>query len=127
MINNLEVLNAETIPNRVHELSDEGYRFVTMTCCSNKDGTFDIFYSFDKELKLANLKMTVPPNTGVQSISQTYLCAAFVENEISELFGIPFTGLAIDYGGKFILSEGAPDAPFGRGIVIVNKDGETHA
>lgn len=43
MIDNLEILNDTDVAARVHELKDQGYRFVTMTGCTNDDGTVDIF------------------------------------------------------------------------------------
>lgn len=125
MLENLETLELGRVQSRIHELKDSGYRFVTITCCSNPDGTNDLFYSFDYEDKLVNLKTTIEPQTPVPSVSSIYLAAAFVENEIAELFGVHFTGLVLDYGGKFILSEGAPDSPFGKGVILVNKDKES--
>lgn len=127
MIDNLEILPSEGISPRAHDLKCGGYRFVTMTACTNKDETVDLFYSFDNELKLVTLKTTVPAGTTVRSLSEVYLAAAFVENEISELFEIKFSDLAINYGGRFILAEGAPDSPFGAGVIIERKGGNGNA
>lgn len=121
MIDNLETLPTENIHERVHELHDSGYRFVTMTACTNQDGTVDIYYSFDLEFKLITLKATVDAGFTVRSISDIYLAAAFVENEIGELFEVKFKGLAVDYGGRFMLAEGAPVSPFGAGIIVERK------
>lgn len=127
MIDNLELIEMELLEHRVHELMDRGRRFVTITCCNNRDGSFDLFYSFAYELGLENLKLTVKEGTTVPSISGICLAAAFVENEISELFGVHFEGLVIDYGGRFILTEDAPSEPFGKGLIIVNKEGGKNA
>jgi ech hydrogenase subunit D len=123
MINNLEILDLQHVHHHIHELLDNGYRFVTMTCCNNKDGSFDIFYTLDYKLKLANIKTTVTSETIIPSISNIIIAAAFAENEIKELFGLKFEGLVLDYGGKFILSEGSPEHPFGGGLIIEKKDG----
>jgi len=123
MIDNLEILNDTDVAARVHELKDQGYRFVTMTGCTNGDGTVDIFYSFDKDCKLCTLKTTVEAGKTIRSISDIYLAAAFAENEISELFEVKFSGLVVDYGGHFILADGAPSSPFGAGVIIERKDG----
>jgi NADH:ubiquinone oxidoreductase subunit C len=96
---------------------------VTRTCCNNADGTYDVFYSFDKDYALTNLKTTVREDEEVASISNIYLAAAFAENEIAELFGVKIAGLAIDYGGHFMLSDDAPDSPFGKGVILVQKGG----
>jgi ech hydrogenase subunit D len=127
MIENLETVALADIPGRVHRLQDAGYRFVTITCCENPDGTFDLFYSFDKDLELVTLKTTFAKDTAVRSVSNIYLAAAFVENETAELFGVHFTDLAIDYGGNFILSDQSPEAPLGKGVILVNKDGGPYA
>lgn len=124
MIDNLEVLEPAAVHDRVHEIADDGYRYVTITSCSNDDGSFDLFYSFDKNFKLVTLKTTVGHDAPVESISNIYLAAAFAENEINELFGVNITGKAIDYGGHFILAEGAPESPFGKGVIIVDKKKE---
>ena len=124
MIDNLEILAAGAVRERVHQLLDQGYRYVTMTCCTNPDNTFDIFYSFDLEGKMVTLKITLGEDEQLQSISDIYLAAAFAENEIDELFGVRINGKAIDYGGHFLLSEGAPESPFGKGIIIEKKQGK---
>jgi len=123
MINNLEILEVSHVHHRIHELLDKGCRFVTMTCCNNKDGSFDIFYTLDFKLKIANIKTTVTKETAIPSISNIIIAAAFAENEIQELYGIKFEGLVLDYGGKFILSDDSPSHPFGGGIIIEKKDG----
>lgn len=127
MIKNLETLSPAVLHHHVHEFADDGYRYVTMTCCTNDDGTFDLFYSFDKDYSLVTLKTTLGPDEEMQSISNIYLAAAFAENEISELFGVKISGKQIDYGGHFILSEGAPASPFGSGIIIEKKGGANDA
>lgn len=127
MIENLEILEESAVTHRAHTLKSTGYRFVTMTACTNEDGTVDLFYSFDRELELITLKLTAAAGATVKSISDVYLAAAFVENEISELFDVKFSGLAIDYGGRFMLAEGAPDSPFGAGVIIERKGGKEDA
>lgn len=127
MIDNLEIVEPGAVHHRVHEISDAGYRFVTMTCCSNDDGSFDIFYAFDLEYKMLTLKTTLKADEAIDSVSNIYLAAAFAENEISELFGVKINHMAIDYGGHFILSEGAPESPFGKGVILVNKEGGNNA
>lgn len=127
MIDNLETLPEDGIIARAHEFHTDGYRFVTMTACTNADETVDILYSFDRDYKLVTLKTTVKAGATVHSLSNVYLAAAFVENEISELFQVSFSGLAIDYGGRFILAEGAPESPFGAGVIIERKDGKNDA
>lgn len=127
MIDNLEILEPGAVHHRVHELIDAGYRYVTVTACTNPDDTYDLFYSFDKDYKLVTLKTTIGAQESIPSVSNICIAAAFAENEISELFGVKINGMAIDYGGHFILSEGAPDSPFGAGVILVKKGAENNA
>ncbi len=122
MLENLETMPAESIRARAEELKRGGFRFVTETACQNGEGTLDLFYSFDREGKLATLKATVSEGEHVRSLSDVYLAAAFVENEIGELFGLVFDGIAVDYGGHFILAQGAPETPFGSGVIIERRE-----
>ena len=50
------------------------------------------------------------------SISSPAAAAALIENELKDLFGLKVTGLALDYEGRFLLSDGAPHAPQGKPI-----------
>lgn len=127
MIDHLQTVTKETLEARAAELLGHGRRFVTVTCCNNRDGSFDLFYSFDRDLTLENLKLTVQKDETVPSISGVCLAAAFAENEIGELFGLKFSGLVLDYGGRFLLSEDAPQEPFGKGLIIERKDPQKNA
>lgn len=127
MLDNVEVLEPAAVLPRVHEMADTGYRYVTITCCTNPDGTYDLFYAFDKDYRMVTLKTTLQPEEAIPSISGVYLAGAFAENEISELFGVEIDGKAIDYGGRFVLSEGSPESPFGKGVILVKKEGAPHA
>lgn len=123
MIENLETLKPSEVHQRVHEIADSGYRFVTMSSVNNPDGTVDVFYHFDKDYQMLNVKTTVTREETLESVSNVYLVAAFPENEIGELFGVKFSGVAIDFGGRFVHSVDSPESPFGAGIIIERKEG----
>jgi ech hydrogenase subunit D len=101
----------------------QGYRFVTMTCCDTGDG-HDIFYHFDKDYDLQNLRLKLPKGHTLPSVSGIFFAAALAENEIRDLFGVTVTGLVIDYAGKFMLSEGAPEAPLSKGAGAAPADSD---
>ena len=82
-----------------------GHRFVTMSCTALDEDHFDILYHFDQGLELKHLRLTVSRDTAVPSISPLYFAAFLVENEIQDLFGIRFKGLAIDYKRTLYLDE----------------------
>jgi ech hydrogenase subunit D len=95
----------------VARLKVDGYRLVTLSCLEAGDKTLEILYHFDRNLELAHLCLRVKPDIKVPSISKVYLAAFAVENEIQDLFGLRFDGIAIDYEGRFFLEETVPAAP----------------
>jgi Ni,Fe-hydrogenase III component G len=123
MLQNLDVITAETLLAAVQDLHNKGYRLVTLTCIDATDN-YDILYHFDRDYVLYNLRLCMPKGVPVPSISGIYFAAALVENEMKDLFGINFTGLAIDYGGRFLLAEDAPTIPMGNQPIVGSKKGE---
>jgi ech hydrogenase subunit D len=89
----------------------EGYRFVTASCVELDERTVDILYHFDRDLKLTHLRLTIPRETLVPSVSSVYLAAFLVENEIQDLFGVRFKGLAVDYNRTLYLDEEIKTTP----------------
>jgi ech hydrogenase subunit D len=109
-LDNCAPVTADHLLEQVAARKPMGYRFVTITCV-DVGGAFELIYHFDKDYTLRNLRLRIEEGQGVPSISSIYFAAALVENEIKDLFGLSFTGLALDYEGRFLLSEGAPTAP----------------
>ncbi len=107
---------------KVKELDDNGYRFVTASCVQTDTG-FDIIYHFDKDFELYNVRISIAPDEEVTSISGIYFCALLVENEIQDLFGIKFAGLALDLGGHMYLVEDAEPAPFAKPFPAAEEKG----
>ncbi|MBP7635412.1 NADH-quinone oxidoreductase subunit C [Candidatus Ozemobacteraceae bacterium] len=103
-------LTVDTIGDAVAEKHRTGWRFVTMTCVDRGDG-LDLMYHFDKEYRLVTLRLKIAHGQAVPSMSGVYFAAAVIENEVKDMFGVPFTDLAIDFGGRFLLTENAPKAP----------------
>jgi ech hydrogenase subunit D len=104
----------DTLLGEVAKAKVDGYRFVTLSCVEVDENTFDIFYHFDKDLVMKHYRLRVPKSTVVPSISAVYFAAFLVENEIQDLFGIQFSGLAMDYQGTFYLEEEVRRTPFCR-------------
>jgi ech hydrogenase subunit D len=102
-----------TKDNLLHEVAarlPQGFRFATITCIDLGDA-FDLIYHFDKDYQLFNIRLRLGKDEELPSISGVFMAAVIVENELKDLFGIPVKGLIIDYGGRLLLSEGAPVAP----------------
>ena len=85
----------------VETLRTDGYRLVQIGC-TDTGGAYEINYSFDKGYQYRNLRLTVGPETEVPSVSGVYWGAFVYENEMHDLFGIPVTGINIDFKGTFI-------------------------
>lgn len=121
MLDNVTEITMDQLAVEVWKAKQDGYRFVTMTCCDLTDA-HDILYHFDKQYVLKHLRLRLPRGTALLSISNLFFAAVLVENEIKDLFGIDFTGLAIDYKGRFILSDGAPVAPLNKGHIGIGLE-----
>ncbi len=125
MLYNVTYLDIDGVIHSAQDMEIQGYRFVTATCVDNGD-TIDIYYHYDKALELKQYKLHFAKGITVPSISKVYFCAALVENEIKDLFGVQFSDLVLDYGGKFLLSDGAPTAPMACGgqVIVIEKGKE---
>ena len=74
----------------VAQLFAEGYRLVQVGC-STLPSAYELTYSFDREYRFRNLRITVTPDEEVPSISVIYPNAFLYENEIHDLFGVVIT------------------------------------
>lgn len=89
----------------VHDLAarraEEGWRYVQILAVNTEEG-IDLVYSYMKDGLLDNAVIeALPKDAEVPSITDLYLEAFVCENEIHDLFGITFKGLAIDFLGNF--------------------------
>lgn len=126
MIDNVTNISVDALLGFVEDMMYHGYRFITTTCVDNKNGTKDILYHFDKDLKMKHARITVKNDDEVPSISGIYFCAILVENEMKELFGVNIKNIALDYGGHMLLSDEELDAPMASQITVINKGGSAN-
>ncbi|MEJ5364891.1 MAG: NADH-quinone oxidoreductase subunit C [Desulfosoma sp.] len=110
-------VSPEHVVGACAERKAAGYRFVTMTCVAVDEHMLDVLYHFDKDMELEHLRLRIPKDSCVPSITPVFFAAFLVENEIQDLFGLRFCGLAIDYKHSLYLDEAAPKAPFCKGAV----------
>ena len=123
MIENLVEITVDHLLAEVHQCKFEGYRFVTATSVDNGDGTIDVLYHFDKDFVMKNFKITVNKEDKVPSLSKDYFSAVLVENEIKELFGVNIIDIAIDYGGKMLLTDDQMNSPMLRNQITIEQRG----
>jgi len=112
MLRDVTCVSRETLVGEVAKIKVQGYRFVTLSCAQRDEDTFDVFYHFDQNLVLKNLKLSVSRDVTVPSITPVYFAAFLVENEIQDLFGIIFNGLVVDYQRTLYLEKEIKVAPF---------------
>ncbi len=95
------IVDAPTLVTKVLELRHAGWRLVQIGVTKIGE-TIELNYSFDRALKFQNYRLTAPAaDLRIPSISAVYWCAFLYENEIHDLYGIGFDGLALDYKGNF--------------------------
>jgi ech hydrogenase subunit D len=112
-ITNVEDITLDNLMERVQAMIDRKLRFITATCL-DCDETFQLIYHFTDGPSITNLRLTVPRDAEVPSISGVLLPAFLVENEVKELFGLNITGIVIDYGGRLLLTEDSAPRPMAR-------------
>ncbi|WP_165171736.1 NADH-quinone oxidoreductase subunit C [Adlercreutzia sp. ZJ242] len=94
-------LSIEAIHDTAAARKAEGFRYVQTLAVNTEDGV-DLVYSFMKDGRLDNeVASGVPRDAVIPSITDLYLEAFVFENEIHDLFGVRFEGIAIDFGGNF--------------------------
>lgn len=96
--------------HRAARFKKDGCRLVQILCTRVLEG-YELTYSFDKDYFLYNLRLTVPLNGSIMSITGQYWYAFVWENEIHDLFGlaVEFIAPEVDYGGHFFhLAEKTP-------------------
>ena len=80
----------------------DGYRMTQILCTRVPEG-YELTYSFDKDYVMENLRVVLPLEGSVMSVTSQYWYAFVWENEIHDLFGlnVEFIAPEVDYGGKF--------------------------
>jgi ech hydrogenase subunit D len=106
------VIDIPKLVEQVRRMRVDGFRLVQISATRLAAG-FELNYSFDKAYLFANYRITfADQKTLIPSVSGEYWSAFLYENEINDLFGIPFEGIAVDYAGKFYRT--SVKAPFGE-------------
>jgi ech hydrogenase subunit D len=97
----MQSVTKEQLPEKVKQYLADGYRLVQIHATTMAQ-EFEVTYCFDKNYDFAGVRIPVAKSDPVlPSITNAYLCAFTYENEIHDLFGISFTGLALDFKGTF--------------------------
>lgn len=85
---------------KAEQAKKDGHRLVQIGCTKTGDD-FEIIYTYDKDYKMVNYRITVKQDDEIPSISGVYWGSFVYENEIHDLYGIHVTGINIDFKGTF--------------------------
>jgi ech hydrogenase subunit D len=92
-------VTAAEIVDQAKAMAKEGYRLIQL-CCTKTPTEMDIIYTFEKlNLQCENFKLPVNVGDTLPSISDVFFAAFLYENEIHDLYGVNFTGMAVDFKG----------------------------
>lgn len=99
----------------IYDMKRDGYRLVAITCTKVPEG-FEVSYSFDKDYSFVSVRIVIPPEQELTSISGVYYPAFIYENELKDLFGVKIKHINIDYQGSFYkLAQKTPFNPPAEG------------
>jgi formate dehydrogenase beta subunit len=111
MENDISIAKDELIAE-AKKMMGERARLSTASCVDLGD-KFEIIYHFEPREypePLKNIRVKIAKDETLPSISEVYLCAALIENEIQELFNVKMSGIALDFQKRFLRSKESPEA-----------------
>ena len=106
MENEILVEKTGLIP-AVQRMLAEKARLGTASCVDLGD-KFEIIYHFEPQAKpepLKHIRVKITKGDTLPSISNMYLCAVLMENEMQDLFNIQVDGLALNFQRRFVRSK----------------------
>ena len=110
MENEILVEKADLIP-AVQKMLAEKARFGTATCVDCGDH-FEVIYHFELKDSVEfakHIRISIDKKDTLPSISNIYLCAVLIENEIQDHFNIQISGPVIDFGRRFLRAKESPE------------------
>jgi len=95
----IKSIEVNELVKEVEKLHKSGHRIVQAFATKLGEDSFEVTYSFDKDYKLQNLRITVSQEIAIPSITPVYGGGFLYENEMHELFGLNFVGINVDFKG----------------------------
>ena len=102
-------VNPESVIDEAQKLKFAGYHLIQQ-CATRIPDAYELIYTFGKELEMKNLKIVLPQDKEISSITSIFPCAFIYENEMHDLFGVDIKMINIDFEGK--LYRTAIETPF---------------
>lgn len=94
----LSIGPGDLVPSALR-IRHDGYRLVQI-CATRIPAGYELTYSFGRDYELAHLRLEIPEDTEIMSISNIFEPAFLYENEIVDLFGVKINLISIDYQGQ---------------------------
>jgi hypothetical protein len=123
MLQNEVIMSKDELVSEAQGMLAQKARFATATCLDLGD-RFEVIYHFEFEDSaefVKHIKVNIGKEETLPSISNTYLCAALIENEMQDNFNIKISGLAIDFNKRFIRGKESPEFSLLKPIPYVLK------
>jgi ech hydrogenase subunit D len=93
-------IRQDEIVERAAQYCERGWRFANL-CASTVEGGVELLYSFSDGWELENLRFTSDLSVPIASVSGCFPNAFIFENETHDLFGVPISGISVDFKGAF--------------------------
>lgn len=90
----------EKLDAQIQSYKERDWRFTNL-CGSTVENQVELLYTFSAGEEMENLRVLVDSNQVVPAVSPVFPVAFYFENEVHDLFGISFEGIAIDFEGTF--------------------------
>jgi ech hydrogenase subunit D len=115
----------ESLLPEIDALRSSGWRLVQILCIGSEEGA-ELSYSFGLKLELRSLRIVVPAETQVPSITTIFPAAFLYENEIRDLFGVRIERISADWEGR--VYDVAKDKPFSKvKLQVISSEGGSSA
>lgn len=97
----IQLIEQSEIVEQAKNMHKEGYRLIQL-CCTKSATEMDIIYTYEKiSMECKNFKVNVNVGDELPSISDIFFGAFLYENEVHDLYGVKFKGMAVDFKGTF--------------------------
>lgn len=107
----VSVIETGSLLSEVDELRASGWRIVQILCVARPEGA-EVTYSFGLGLEMRSLRIVVPAEASVPSVTALYPGAFLYENEIRDLYGVRIERIRDDWQGK--VYDVAREKPFSK-------------
>ncbi len=104
-----KIVKAEEVIDEAQRLKHDGFHLMQQCATRTADG-YELIYSFGKALDVTQVKIILPEEQSINSISSVFPCAFLYENEMHDLFGVDIQMISLDYKGTFYRT--AIETPF---------------